>query len=81
MRVLGINIVMDSWNKCDGEQNQYTSSMKSSSINAFFQRARDEQRVILTSSKSLRERAACPPSYFISPSNLEQALISDFQLP
>jgi uncharacterized protein with PIN domain len=40
-----------------------------------FSRARDEQRVILTTSKSMRERSMCPPSFYVSTLNLEAALV------
>ena len=48
--------------------------MRKSSIQAFFARAVREQRVILTTSKALRERASCPPSYYIDPKQLTQGL-------
>ena len=40
-----------------------------------FRRARQERRVLLTTSKSMRERASCPPSLYVSTKNLEAALI------
>ena len=55
------------------------SKIKRGGINNFFNRARKERRVILTSSKSLRERSACPPSYFVRPNELERALINIYR--
>jgi uncharacterized protein with PIN domain len=46
-----------------------------SSINAFFARAEREKRVILTTSKTLRERASCPRNFYVNPQALEQGLI------
>lgn len=46
-----------------------------SSINAFFARAEREKRVILTTSKSLRERASCPRNFYVNPTDLKQGLI------
>ena len=46
-----------------------------SSINAFFTRAEREKRVILTTSKTLRERASCPRNFYVNPQNLETGLI------
>jgi uncharacterized protein with PIN domain/endonuclease/exonuclease/phosphatase family metal-dependent hydrolase len=45
------------------------------SINAFFARAEREKRVILTTSKSLRERASCPRNFYVNPQDLEGGLI------
>jgi len=58
-------------------------SIRKSSIHAFFSRAVREQRVILTTSKALRERASCPPSYYIDPKDLTgglKSLIREFSL-
>lgn len=49
---------------------------KKQTIAAFFQRARSEKRVILTTSKGLLQRSTCPPSYFVKPGKLEDALVT-----
>jgi mRNA deadenylase 3'-5' endonuclease subunit Ccr4/uncharacterized protein with PIN domain len=46
---------------------------------SFFDRARREQRVILTTSKTMRLRAACPESMLISPKNMEESLVEVFK--
>jgi uncharacterized protein with PIN domain/endonuclease/exonuclease/phosphatase family metal-dependent hydrolase len=48
---------------------------KKQSFDYIFQRARDEKRVILTTSRSMIERAACPPSFFVKTRDLEAALV------
>ena len=45
------------------------------SFENIFSRARNEQRVILTTSTTMRERSMCPPSYLVSTRDLEAALI------
>lgn len=40
-----------------------------------FSKARDEQRVILTTSRTMRERSMCPPSFLVSTRDLEAALV------
>lgn len=45
------------------------------SINNFFARAAREKRVILTTSKTLRERATCPRSFYVNPQDIEAGLI------
>ncbi len=52
-----------------------TYAARITSINTFFARAEREKRVILTTSRSLRERASCPKSFFIQAQKLEQGLI------
>lgn len=92
MRVLGLDVAMDSWESspspsdpaslsAQGEEKRQPSKarVKHSGINHFFQRARDERRIILTSSRGLRERSACPPSVFVRPNDLERALISIYR--
>ena len=41
-----------------------------------FDTARTERRVLLTSSKNVRERAACPPSHLVNTGNFEAALVT-----
>jgi uncharacterized protein with PIN domain/exonuclease III len=50
-------------------------SARVASINAFFARAVREKRVILTTSKTLLDRASCPRSFYVNPSNMEAALV------
>lgn len=45
------------------------------SFENIFSRAVNEQRVILTTSTTMRERSMCPPSYLVSTRDLEAALI------
>ena len=45
-------------------------------FNLLFDMARSEKRVLLTSSKSTRERASCPQSHYISTHDFEEALTS-----
>eukprot|EP01032_Pedospumella_encystans_P008881 gene8881-10498_t len=52
-----------------------TYAARITSINTFFARAEREKRVILTTSRSLRERASCSKSFFIQAQKLEQGLI------
>eukprot|EP00599_Poterioochromonas_sp_BG-1_P002392 CAMPEP_0173149572 /NCGR_PEP_ID=MMETSP1105-20130129/10404_1 /TAXON_ID=2985 /ORGANISM="Ochromonas sp., Strain BG-1" /LENGTH=579 /DNA_ID=CAMNT_0014064461 /DNA_START=323 /DNA_END=2062 /DNA_ORIENTATION=- len=97
LRILGIDVAMDSWENHGGNSNHknhhlvtplqpsegeeevkavpVTSTNKSSSIQSFFQRARMEKRVILTSSKSLLDRSNCPPSFYVNANNIEKALV------
>lgn len=86
MRVLGIDValVADNNNETSNECTSTAAVERTSpkvykknkqSFDHIFGRARDEQRVILTTSKTMRERAMCPPSFFISTKNLEAALI------
>jgi uncharacterized protein with PIN domain len=65
--MLGINVATDSWESKDG------------GIPHFFERARQEKRVILTNSKTLRERSMCPQSFFIPPCTPEHALVLLYQ--
>lgn len=83
MRVLGIDtaLVPDaSTDRCSivGDAVQPSSKIYKKNKQSFeyiFGRARREQRVILTTSKSMRERSTCPPSFLVSTRNLEAALI------
>eukprot|EP01035_Chromulina_nebulosa_P019064 gene19064-24886_t len=42
----------------------------------FFNRAKLENRIILTTSRQMRERTSCPRSTFVSTNNLEDALVN-----
>ena len=60
------------------EMNTNSADKKGRKKGAFddlFARARAEKRVILTTSKTMRERSACPPSHLVSTQNLEKALV------
>jgi uncharacterized protein with PIN domain/mRNA deadenylase 3'-5' endonuclease subunit Ccr4 len=48
---------------------------KSDEYSEIFERATREKRVILTTSKNMRLRAACPESMLIDPQNLEKSLV------
>lgn len=86
MRVLGIdtalapeiksNIVVES-TIISGDKSKLSRQHKANKqlYDIIFDRARSEQRVILTTSKGMRERSNCPPSYLVSPNDLERALI------
>ena len=82
MRVLGIDTALIP--DVSGHENPLiTTDRTTSKINKkhkqtydhIFNRARDENRVILTTSKTMRERSMCPPSFFVSTKNLEASLI------
>ena len=86
MRVLGIDValVADNNNETSSESASIAAVVRTTpkiykknkqSFDHIFGRARDEQRVILTTSKTMRERSMCPPSFFVSTKNLEVALI------
>lgn len=74
MRMLGVNVAMGSWEVANS-----TSATKQQAIQAFFQRAKDEKRVILTTSRTLTERGNCPQSFFVNPSRLEDGLIAIYR--
>jgi uncharacterized protein with PIN domain len=79
MRILGVDVAMDSWEyRGDGpaSMTKLSADEKSRSINLFFERARKEKRVILTSSKTLIERSSCPQCFYVQPNHLETALVS-----
>lgn len=59
--------------------NKLKKQDRMNNINAFFQRARDEKRVILTSSRSLIQRNTCPQSYCVNPSILEKELVNVYR--
>jgi uncharacterized protein with PIN domain/endonuclease/exonuclease/phosphatase family metal-dependent hydrolase len=86
MRILGIDVAMDSWESGKESTNptttfgpevgpKLTSEEKKNSIILFFARAKKEKRVILTSSKTLLDRSTCPQSFYVHPNKLEDALI------
>jgi uncharacterized protein with PIN domain len=59
----------------EAANNDPSYAARVNSINAFFARAEREKRVILTTSKSLRERASCPRNFYVNPQDLEAGLI------
>jgi endonuclease/exonuclease/phosphatase family metal-dependent hydrolase len=83
MRVLGIDTALIPDASCDHSSavidvNPPPSKIYKKNKQSFeyiFGRAREEQRIILTTSKSMRERSSCPPSFLVSTRNLEAALI------
>jgi uncharacterized protein with PIN domain/endonuclease/exonuclease/phosphatase family metal-dependent hydrolase len=111
MRMLGINVAMDSWetppptaSQTNGEDimgadisdtattpavnstNTPSTStkaelevLKKRRLQAFFDRARQEKRVILTASRLLRERTNCPQSVFVNPSKVIDGLVDIFR--
>ena len=77
MRVLGIDCVLES-----KESNQLRTG-KQGDFSLLFAQARSEKRVILTSSRSMRERASCPQSMLVKTVQLEQELTricSEFEI-
>jgi uncharacterized protein with PIN domain/endonuclease/exonuclease/phosphatase family metal-dependent hydrolase len=88
MRMLGIQIASDNWDlpsdavtaTLPGHATGKSSkAMKASNINAFFDRANKEQRVLLTTSKSLLERNTCPRhARYVDPAKQAQELIAVF---
>jgi mRNA deadenylase 3'-5' endonuclease subunit Ccr4 len=94
MRMLGVDVAMGSWevggvSNGQGELKDIlpktiNEQTKKQAINSFFQRAKDEKRVILTTSRTLCERANCPQSFYVNPSKQEEGLVSiyrEFGLP
>ena len=83
MRVLGIDTKiipsasdLDNSNMLDNSNtNGKKGTRRKGAFVELFELARNEKRVILTTSKTMRERAACPPSFLVSTRNLEQALV------
>jgi uncharacterized protein with PIN domain len=73
MRVLGVDVAMGSW-----DTDPLTDRERA--ISAFFSRARSEARVILTTSRMISERSACPQSRLVSTKsgNFEQVLVEIF---
>ncbi len=70
-------MAIDGWESPD-------RTVRSGQVDAFFARARKEKRVILTTSKTLRERAACPHSVLVDHSDMKNALVSlfvEYELP
>jgi uncharacterized protein with PIN domain len=73
----GINVAIDGWEATDKKE-------RSGRIEAFFQRARSEKRIILTTSKTLRERANCPHSLLIAHGDMKRSLVDlyvEYRLP
>jgi uncharacterized protein with PIN domain len=67
-------------------QKEATSSKKSENddirrqrMQSFFDRAKREKRVILTTSRTLRERSNCPQNFFVNPSRMEDSLVNVFR--
>lgn len=78
LRVLGVDVAMDTWTS-DHSSKKKGSAIRET-INAYFERATKERRVILTTSRMLRERAQCPASHFVkTTSSWEIALVDIFK--
>ena len=78
MRLLGIDTEME-------HSRSYTARTRKDKpdFSMLFEQARAERRVLLTSSRAIRERAACPPSHHVDTGNFEASLktiVSKFQL-
>lgn len=76
MRVLGVDVAMDTWDA--SSSGKFKSPEMKYSINNFFDRARKERRIILTTSKTLRERSSCPQNYYVDPGQLETGIANIF---
>ncbi len=63
----------------NGMTGKVDEATKRKRMQAFFDRARNEKRVILTSSRLLRERANCPQSFFVNPSKVIDGLVDIFR--
>lgn len=57
-----------------GSKKKNKQQLLKANFERIFNQAREEQRVILTTSMSMRERALCPPSCLVS-TNTEEALV------
>lgn len=68
MRVLGIDCLIES------KESQVLRSGKKGDFSMLFAQARSQNRVILTSSRQMRERASCPQSMLLNTSSLESEL-------
>lgn len=66
MRALGIDVAID---RVEGPRTV------TKDFTSFFDRARRENRVILTTSKIMRQRANCPRSTHVNTKHLEQSLV------
>ena len=71
LRLLGIDCAMED-DKCHQERTKKPLA----NFEPLFTRAQQEQRVILTSSRKVQERSACPQSYFVATANFEASLVS-----
>lgn len=68
MRVLGIDCVLES------KESNVLRTGKQGDFTMLFAQARTEKRIILTSSRSMRERASCPQSMLVKTVQLENEL-------
>lgn len=75
----------DSVTSLKAEKNVRTSSgRKSDEYSEIFERATREKRVVLTTSKNMRLRAACPESMLVDSQNLEKSLaeiVKNYKIP
>eukprot|EP01038_Epipyxis_sp_PR26KG_P006064 gene6064-8349_t len=70
MRVLGVDCAMHVDDSSFNVKPNY---------NELFNRAKHEKRILLTTSRNMRERAACPQSFLVQSNNLEQAIIGIYR--
>lgn len=88
LRVLGIDVVMHEIpkntqhitynNKLERKLYKANNKHHTTDYSLIFHRAKTEKRVILTTSKNMRQRALCPESVLVSARNLEESLIEIF---
>lgn len=72
MRVLGMNVALES------KESQNARQSRKSDFAELFQHAKDQRRIILTTSKQMLERSNCPQAYLVPSNrlrNLEGALV------
>ena len=75
LRVLGIDTALLAEPEPAETSGDKKGTRRKGAFDEIFGRARREKRVILTTSKTMRERTACPPSFLVSTQNLEQGLV------
>lgn len=88
MRMLGVQVACDSYDVPSPAEaatlpphatGRSSKALKASYINAFFDKANNEQRVLLTTSKTLLERNTCPRhSRYVDPAKQAQEVIALF---
>ena len=72
MRVLGFDVALGKDENSDLELPRATGG--SLQYLKLFERAKAEKRVLLTSSKRIRQLVSCPQSFIVDPGNLEETL-------
>ena len=83
MRILGIDCALETEEMHDARTKKVKKGEKGEirrlDYSLLFNAAREQQRVIITSSRQLRERVSCPPSCFVKTNNFEQSLATIVQ--